>query len=619
MKGFIKENKLTLLRLGTSICLIIAAAVFSGYNERASIALYILSYALSACLIITYSVIDLIKDRKISEKLLMAIASVGAIVVGSLFEATIIVLLFEFGELIEDIAITVSFSRVKTLKSICPDTVRLKDVKDPVKAEAIKAGDIVEVLEGERIPVDGVVVSLSGDAAVDTFLVNGDKKHTVLQDGQEVAAGYLNLKGTIYVEANGTVKQTACKRTISINRKALDKKTEYEKFIRRFSNIYTPVIILLALCIAVLPPLFSDFDFAPWIYRACSFIALSCPCALVLSVPIAYRCAINYASGKGILIKNSKVLEGLATINTMAFDKPGTLTNPVLRVICVEAVYPYSKVDVLQLACIAEQQSNHPIASAIKNMAALLRLDISEGENYEEYVGKGVECDSQYGHIASGNKSFVKPDYETTEGTIFVSLNGKYVGYIGVGDELKANCARAFNRLRYLGVNKRAVFSGEKQYKVDAVARSLLAEAAYSNLLPKHRMDAIEDIVKSTSNCKIAYCGDGSNDLDALQRADVGIAMAAAGDDKAFEKSDVIIIDHDLLKIPLAMHIAMKTKRLILGNIIFAMTVKAVLLILCLFGVVPLFVAVAGDVSVLILSILNSLRAGRADKKFTSK
>ena len=371
------------------------------------------------------------------------------------------------------------------------------------------------------------------------------------------------------------------------------------------------MIIGVALIIALIPPLFDSFDFATWVYRACSLLAISCPCALVISVPLAYYCAIGYASKKGILVKSSSVLESLEKINTMAFDKTGTLTKPELHVTRVEGVNGASKIDILRYVCVAEMKSNHPVAKAVALEAKKLKIKVNEGSNYKEFAGKGVECDSEYGHIMAGSRTYVDATIGVNTGTVFVSLNGKYVGYIAVGDELKENSKIAFEQLRKLKVRKKIILSGDKKSKVDMVAKMLSAEGAYSNLLPEDKLDAIEDIIKTTENCKLAYCGDGINDLPALARADVGIAMGAVGSDAAVEKSDVVIMDDDISKIPMAIKIARKTKRVVLQNIIGAIGVKAALLVLSILGIIPLFFAVIGDVGLLLLAVINATRSGR--------
>lgn len=609
MKEFFKENKLTLARLLLAIAILVAAALLSGYNEIASVVLYIISYVLGACLIVVKGVVDIFKDKRIGEKMLMTVASIGAIVIHEYFEAALIAILFEIGELIEDMAVTSSRNSLETLSAIRPDRARLKENGKMVISEFVEPGTVLEVLAGERIPLDGVVLDSIG--TIDTSVITGESTPRSVRNGDEVFSGCLNLNSVLYVKVTRGYKQSAAQRIIDLSENALDKKTRNERFIRRFANIYTPIVILLALLTAIVPPLIDEMNFSLWIYRACSLLAISCPCALVISVPLAYFCAIGYASKKGILIKSSSVIESLQGVNTIAFDKTGTLTKSDLHVTKVEAIGNNSKIDVLKYVCTAELKSNHPIALAVAYEAKKLKLEIVEGTNYMEYAGKGVECDSPFGHIKAGTRTFVDATTGISSGTVFVSVNGEYVGYIGIGDELKENSKIAFDRLRKLKINKKIILSGDKKSKVDIVAKTLSADGAYSNLLPENKLEAIEDIIKTVPDCKIAYCGDGINDLPSLARADVGIAMGAIGSDAAIEKSDVVIMDDDVIKIPLAIKIARRTRRVVLENIIFAIGAKVALLVLSIIGILPLFIAVIGDVGLLLLTVLNSLRAGR--------
>ena len=609
MKAFFKENKLTVLRIVLSICLVIGAIVINSYNSLASFILFMLAYLTAGCLVIFYAIADLFKLRGIGEKLLMLVASAGAIAIGEYFEACAIVILFELGGFIEDLSITASRSSVDKLQAIRPETARLKDTKEIIPVERVKKGQIIEVLVGERVPLDSVVVD--GVGSVDTSVITGESMPKDLRAGSEALAGYLNLNSVLHLEVIRESESSAAQRIIELSKSALDKKTKNERFIKRFARIYTPIVIGIALLVALIPPLFDGMNFAQWIYRACSVLAISCPCALVISVPLAYFCGIGYASKRGILIKSSSVMESLEKINTAAFDKTGTLTKAELHVNKIEAMNGFTKIQLLECVCIAEMKSKHPIAQAVCYEAKRFNIKIEEGTNYEEHIGKGVECDSKHGHIKAGNSLYIDATTGISSGTVFVSVNGKYAGYIGIGDELKANSKIAFERLRKLGVTHKYILSGDKKTKVDAVAKTLLADGAYSNLLPEHKLDAIEDIISSVPGCHFMYCGDGINDLPSLARADVGVAMGAVGSDAAVDKSDVVIMDDDIGKVPLSIKIARRVKRVILENIVIAIAAKTTLLVLSVIGILPLFGAVLGDVGILILTVINSARAGR--------
>jgi len=600
---------LTLVRIFAAVCLLCTAIGLSFVSEVASTVLYLVSYALGACVIIYRAFLDLFTSKRIGEKLLMTVASIAAIVIGEYFEAALIVILFEIGELIEDLAVTGSRRSISNLQALRPDKARIRGVDEQIDVQKVCVGDVIEVRTGERIPIDGVV--LEGKSQVDTAALTGESQPRDIEPEGEVLAGYLNLSGTLYIQALREADKSAAQRIIDLSQGAIDKKTKNEKFIRRFANIYTPVIILMAVLLATVPPLFDDYNFSAWIYRACAWLAISCPCALVISVPLSYFCGIGYASKKGILVKSSSVMEALEGINVVAFDKTGTLTIPELTVYLIEAAEGSSKIDVLRCACIAELNSSHPMASAIKKMAEKFNIRASEGENYREYKGQGVECDTEQGHIKAGSAAFVGATFGIGVGTVFVSLNGKYIGYVGIGDEIKASARASFARLSQMGVTKRVILSGDKKSRVEMVSRAVGADGAYSDLLPEDKLYAIEDIYATTPNCHLAYCGDGINDLPSLARADVGIAMGALGSDAAVEKSDVVIMDDNVNKIPSVMKIARKIKRVVIENIVFAIGAKVVLLILSSTGVLPLYGAVLGDVGILILAVLNALRAGR--------
>lgn len=609
MKAFIKENKVILIKLLISLCLVITGAIVNNFNEQASFIIYIVAYILIAYKTIYKGIVKLFKNAQVGERLLMTIASLGAIIIGELFEASLIIILYEIGELVEHVAKKGSRSSVEKLLSIRPEKARLKLTGEHVDVENVEIDELLEIYPGERIPLDGVVDE--GIAMVDTSIITGESDPREVRSGGEVLAGCINLDSVITIKVTRKSTQSAAQRIIDLAEKSLEKKTKGERFIAKFAKIYTPIVCGVAFLVATVPTIFG-LDMYEWCNRAFSMLAISCPCALVISIPLAYYCAIGYASKKGILIKDSLTLEKLEKLNVIAFDKTGTLTKSDLHVNKIEAYGDYTKIKLLELACIVEAKSSHPLAVAVRNEAKRFKITVPKGENYTEKAGCGVECDSEYGHIKAGSKSFVGAITGSNVGTIFVSVDGTYVGYVGVGDDLKPNSKRTFDALRALGVEKMYILSGDKKSKVDAVAGALYADGAYSQLLPETKLNALEDIIKEHENARTGYCGDGINDLPCLTRADVGISMGAVGSDVAIEKSDIIIMDDDLEKLPQAMIIAKKTKKIAIFNIVFSISIKAILLALSLIiPTFPIWVAVLGDVGTMLIATLVATRAGR--------
>ena len=607
-----RENKAMIIRFLISVCLIIAGLISNGFNDYVAMIFYLGAYFFSAYKVIGSAIKQLFRKGDIGEKMLMTIATLGAIATEAYFEASLVIVLYLLGELIEESAEEKTKNSIKALTEMRPTTARMKGTRVMVEVEKLKVGDLIEVYAGERIPLDGVI--LEGYADIDTSIVSGESEPLPVRINSQVYAGYLNLNGVLTIEVQRESSQSMVQRIIDISLNAETKKSKREAFIKKFAKIYTPIVMAVAVLVAVLPIL-CGLDMGTWLYKAFSLLAISCPCAIVVSVPLSYFCAIGYASRKGILIKGARTLEKLTELNTMAFDKTGTLTKAEVRITKVEAVEGVTKMELLEILGIVEKKSNHPVALAVQKEVERFKLTIEDGENYHEELGKGAECDSSKGHIRAGTFDFAGGDEQFSGATIYVSLNGKFIGYFGVGDSIKENGKISFDKLRANGIEKIYILSGDKKSKVDAVASTLYADGAYSQLLPEHKLDALEDIIVTHENVKIGYCGDGVNDTPCLSRADVGFAMGALGSEVAIEKGDVIISDDDLEKIPKAIGIAKSTKKTIITNISLAIVIKALVAILTLsLPGFPMALAVFADVGVLLITVLNALRAGRKSK-----
>ncbi len=618
MKRFIKENLITLLRIFAASLLVACGYYTKIFTEFLPFALFGLAYIILCYDVAIGAFKELFKEKSISDKMLMLLASFGAMAIGEFFEANIILILYMIGELFEDTARESSKKSIEILAGLQTDRVRLKN-GSVMQAKDVTVGEVIEVLPGERIALDGIVVG--GLGSVNTSVITGESTPKHIKHDSRVLAGYLNIEAPITIKVTRPLSSSAAQRIVDIAEKSFEKKTKSEKFIKKFARIYTPIAIGVSLLVAIIPPvidmitpIFGNLGFSFWTYKALGVLAISCPCAMVISVPLTYFCGVGYASKKGILIKGSSTIEALRDVEIIAFDKTGTLTRSELVVTSLDTYgTKVDKIKLLELVSIVESKSTHPIAKAITELSKKFNVSIPEGENYIETAGSGVECDSMYGHIKAGTKSFVDVPSGIIA-SVYVSVDGEYVGSIGIGDQLKYNSKRVFEKLRKLGVKKKIILSGDKKFKVDQIAKNILAEGAYSNLKPADKVHAIEDIKNNNRNLKkIAYCGDGINDVPALARADVGIAMGATGSDSAVEASDVVIMDDNLENVANAIKIAKKTHRRAVFNIVFSLIVKVAVLALLS---IPLFnfkmmYAVLADVGLLIFTIINALLAGR--------
>lgn len=607
MKKIFLEHKTGLIKILLSVLLLIEAVVLSKFDfQLMSIVCYAVSYGIVAYKIVIGALVELFKRARVDEELLMSVASLGAMIIGEYFEGILVLVLYCIGEIFEDVAVDNSREALESLAKIRPDKARLIS-GDMVSVKSVQIGDIIEVYAGERIPLDGDVVDST--SSVDTSALTGESEPVAVRDGSEVLSGYLNLDGVLKIKVKRSAKASAAERIIEISEKALERKTRSERFISVFAKFYTPIVILISVLIAVIPPLFDGYNFAPWIYKALSMLAISCPCAIVISIPLAYFCGIAYASKNGILIKGSSVIDSLCKVKSVAFDKTGTLTKGELHVTKIEPVNGVGKAQLLRYACIAELKSNHPIALALISKAKKLNITLCEGQNYHETVGFGIECDSELGHIKAGSKEYIGAPGDE-HANVFVSIDGKYIGSIALGDEVKANSKIAFENLSRLGIKNKIILSGDKKAKVKALARSLLADKAYAELTPEGKLEILESMMEELDG-SLAYCGDGINDTPSLARADVGIAMGALGSDSAVECSDVVIMDDDIDKVSKAIKIAKHTKAIVISNIVISLVIKVAMLVLCALGFVPMLWAVVSDVGLLVWTIIFALFAGR--------
>lgn len=561
-----------------------------------------------------------------NEDFLMSVATIGALLIGFIPgaetqfpEAVFVMLFFQIGEVFEDYAEDKSRDSISEMMNIRPDKANLeKDGKivvvDPSEVEI---GNIIMVKPGEIVPLDGVVIN--GKSSLNTVALTGESMPREIQEGSEILSGCVNLSGVLKVQVKKLFGESTASKIINLVEQAGERKSKSENFIRKFAHVYTPIVVFAAIALAVIPSIITG-DVALWVYRALTFLVVSCPCALVISVPLTFFGGIGGASRHGILIKGSNYMDTLAKIGTIVFDKTGTLTKGVFA---VDVVHPekYDEKELLHIAAVVEQYSTHPIAVALR-AASSVEAD-SKIEKVEEIAGHGIKALVDGKTVCVGNEKLMNSlgitlnaceECKHHVGTVIhVAIDGIYAGHIVISDQIKADSKEAIAALKKLGVEKTVMLTGDQQAVADHVATELLLDEYYAQLLPADKVDKVEQMLSAKSHDKhLAFVGDGINDAPVLARADVGIAMGALGSDAAIEAADVVLMDDKPSKIAQAIRIARKTILIAKENVLFAILVKVAILILTATGVLgglAMGIAVFGDVGVMVLCVLNATRA----------
>ena len=603
------SRELSNIILGASLFVI--ALVLDFVFEGTSLALlstvtYILALLVSGYTVFFDAVRGILRRDLLDEKFLMCIASVGAMIIGDMSEGVAVMLFFLVGEYFEHKAVRKSRNSIRALMSIKPDEARL--LKDGVEimcdAEDVDVGSVILIKNGERIPIDCVVVS--GSADIDTSALTGESLPRTAGEGSELESGCLLVNGYLVCRTLRLAEESAAARILELVENASENKSREENFITKFSRVYTPIVVLAAVLMAVIPPLFIDgYQFVDSLYSALTFLVISCPCALVISVPMAFFGGIGGAASKGILFKGGNIFNPLAKADAVAFDKTGTLTGGRFSVFRVEA-NGLGEDELLFYAASAEYGSIHPIAECIKKSVG----EVTVPEKYEELPGMGVVAQVVSKRVAVGNSALLRTlGIETPKnesGEIFVAVNNEYAGRIFVSDEIKNGAEEAVSELKLLGIKRTVMLSGDRRINAERVGKALGIDEIESELLPEDKYRRLGEITEKSAST--VYVGDGINDAPALVRADVGIAMGGIGSDSAIEAADVVIMNDDIAKIPLAIRIARKTLAIAKSNIIFALGVKLIILLLGVFGYANMWLAVFADVGVALLAILNSMR-----------
>lgn len=604
---FEKEQKRNLARIFLAAALLILD-IFLPTKGLLRTLLFILPYALVAYPVLIETFEALRNGEIFNEDFLMMIASIGAFALGEYAESVSVLLLYAIGELCEDLAEGKSREAISALTALRPDTATVeKDGKTAiVSPEEVDVGEVLLVIPGQRVPLDGVI--LSGATTLDTSSLTGESLPREASVGDAVLSSCVNLTGVIRVKVTKPYGQSTVQRILEMVESNGEKKSRQQRFITKFAKIYTPAVTVFAVMLAILPPLAHLGTFREWIYRSLNFLVISCPCALVISVPLSFFGGIGGASRVGILIKGASDLETLAKCDTFAFDKTGTLTSGRLSITELHPV-GISETELLHYAAAAEHFSAHPIARAIVE-ADEMTLDEREITNVTEFSGSGVSVDFRGERIHVGSRHRMEElgfslaeDFGTV---VHAAKNDEYLGFIRLFDTLKPEAKEGLEALKALGVRDIVLLSGDKKAPTEKSARELGIHTVFAALLPQDKAEIVENLI--TEGRTVAFAGDGVNDAPVLSISSVGLAMGGFGSDAAIESADVVLMDDNVAKIPLAVKIARKTVKIAKENVIFALVVKFIVMILSLFGFTPLFLAVFADVGVTLLAILNALR-----------
>ena len=594
----IKINE-DLIRIIISIVLLVLGMIF---NEN--IYLLVISYVFISKEVYFNAFKNIREGKIFDENFLMIIATLGAFYIGEYPEAVLVMLLFSIGEYLSDLAVDNSKKAIVELMDLRSDKINLKNVGITDVSNA-KIGDIFVVAPGEKVGLDGIVIK--GESHLDTSSLTGEAVPRAVYKNSDVLSGTINLEGVLEVKATKTFETSTASKIIEILEKSEEKKTKTEKFITKFSKVYTPIVVLLAVFIVIIPTILGG-NFNTWLYRALEMLVISCPCALVISVPLGYFSGIGKCSKEGILVKGSNILDDLVNVNTIIFDKTGTITEGVFEV--TKIVSKNKKDDeLLMLAAAAEANSNHPIALSIKK--AYGKEIKSKITNAKEISGAGISCIIGKDNILVGNKKLLKYNKIDVEenkelGTIvYVAKNKKLLGYIVISDKIKTNAKESLDKLRNDGISNLIMLSGDAEEVVNIISKKLNLDKAYGNLLPQDKVNILEEYKKYN---KTAFVGDGINDAPVIKLADVGIAMGGIGSDATIEASDIVLMKDDLSNLADAIKISKITKKIVLSNIIFAILFKIIMLILAILGITPIWLAVFADAGVTIISVFNSLR-----------
>ncbi len=579
-----------------------------------SLAIFLVPYLVLGWPVLKKAARNIAAGHIFDENFLMCVATIGALCLAEFPEAVAVMLFYQIGDLFEDYAVDKSRDSIAEMMDICPEQAYIErnGEIEAVDPDEVEIGTIIVVRPGERVPLDGIIVK--GETELDTAALTGESLPRNVFTGDPIASGSINLSSTIYIETTKEFEDSTVSRILELVEDAASEKAPMENFITRFARYYTPIVCLLALLIAIIPPFFTGFDWADWVQRALIFLVVSCPCALVISVPLSFFGGIGGASKRGILIKGSNYLEALSHTKTILFDKTGTITKGTFSVSKIEPI-GMSREELLRIAAMAEAYSNHPIALSIRKEHEA-PLDLDRVSETTEIAGQGVRCVIDGQVVLAGNARLMEANgiaaamNETKTTVLHIAIDGEYRGSIEVEDTIKEDSVEAIQRIKELGVAHTVMLTGDREEVAAHIAREAGLDEYHAGLLPEGKIDFLRSYLdEAPKGEKVAFVGDGINDAPALIRSDVGIAMGAMGSDAAIEAADIVFMDDKLSRLADGIGISRKTMRIVYQNIVFALGVKLLVLVLAALGIANMWEAIFADVGVSVIAILNAMRA----------
>ena len=607
--------KKDLTKIIVALILYLIGIIIKFQNEWINNSIFIISYIIVGYEILRKAIRNIFRGKIFDENFLMSVATLGAFGIGEYPEAVAVMLFYQIGELFQDYAVDKSRKSISSLMDIRPDFANIyrNEKIEKVNPEEVKIGETIIVKPGEKIPLDGHIID--GKTSIDTKALTGESIPKDVIEGDEVLSGCINLTGAIKIQVTKEYGESTVSKILDLVENASSRKSKSENFITKFAKYYTPIVVIIAVILAIIPPLIiKGASFTEWLYRALSFLVVSCPCALVISIPLSFFGGIGGASKIGILVKGSNYLEALANTEIAVFDKTGTLTKGVFEVQKVNAI-GVTKEELLEIASYGENYSNHPISKSIKQ-AYNKKIDESQIMNVQELSGLGIEAKIKNQNVLLGNEKLMNEkgiEFEKCKdiGTIlYIAIEGKYAGYILIRDKIKEDSKKTIEELKRNGIKQTVMLTGDRKNVGEAVAKEIGIDNVYTELLPDEKVKKVEELLKTkTEKGKLAFVGDGINDAPVLTLADIGIAMGGLGADSAIEAADIVIMTDEPSKIIKAIKISKKTMRIVKENIVFAIFVKIAVLILTAFGLSTMWEAVFADVGVSIIAIINAFRA----------